>query len=96
MVVEKEIIPMKKELYQEEMCKFCRFRNCCKEDIVIGIDYIKCNNFKKRYTHKKKYIDFVKYMYYDENGLIKVIIKDGTPTGIIHELQSVYDKVMYR
>ena len=87
---------MKKELYLKEMCKYCRFRNCCNEDIVVRKDYIKCNNFKKRYTHRKKYIDFIRFMYYDEFGLFNVIIKQGTPTDIIQELQRVYDKVTYR
>lgn len=87
---------MKKELYLEEMCKFCRHRNCCNEDMIIKEDYIKCNNFKKRYTHKKRYINYVRYMYHDEDGLIHVIIKQGTPTDIIQELQRVYDKVTYR
>lgn len=87
---------MKKELYQKEMCQYCRFRKCCREDIVITDDCIKCNNFKKRYTHKKKYIDYVRFMYYDEFGLFNVIIKQGTPTDIIQELQRVYDKVTYR
>jgi hypothetical protein len=35
-------------------------------------------------------------MYYDEFGLFNVIIKQGTPTDIIQELQRVYDKVTYR
>ncbi len=87
---------MKKELYQKEMCNYCRYRNNCQEDMIIQDDYIKCRNFKKRYTHKKKYIDFVKFMYYDEFGLFNVIIKQGTPTDIIQELQRVYDKVTYR
>lgn len=88
---------MTKELYRREMCKYCKFKDNCKgEDIIERQNSLKCNNYKLKELEKKEYIEYVKYMYYDEVGKINVIIKDFTPTDIIHKLQLVYDSVTYR
>lgn len=90
-----------KELFEQYICTYCincksgkcyapikRCKGCCK--------IIQCVNFRKKNIQKEKYSTYIRYTYYDENGLYIAIVKSNTPTKMIRKFKSVYDCVKYR
>ena len=85
--------------FEAKICIFCYYNAFCNKDCIKrktkeNLKIFKCNEYR-RIIVDKRFKDYIKYVFYDEEHKNVAIVNEFTPTNILIEIKKAYDIIKY-